>query len=66
MKQLKVSMDEELRAMVDAAAASSGRSLGEEIRCRLWSSFVGSVHTLDIAMETVRYQRAWDEVSRGT
>lgn len=39
MKQLKVSLPDELRARLDAASAESGRSLGDEIRTRVEASF---------------------------
>jgi hypothetical protein len=39
MKQLKVSLPDDLRARLDAASAESGRSLGDEIRTRVEQSF---------------------------
>jgi plasmid stability protein len=39
MKQLKVSLPDDLRARLDAASAKSGRSVGEEIRGRIEATF---------------------------
>lgn len=39
MKQMKVALPDDLRARLDAAAEKSGRSVAEEIRARLQTSF---------------------------
>src|SRR5215469_12561708 len=39
MKQLKISLDDALRARLDEASAAANRSLGEEIRQRIEHSF---------------------------
>jgi hypothetical protein len=39
MRQLKVSLPDDLRAKLDKASERSGKSLGDEIRTRLESSF---------------------------
>ena len=43
MKQLKVSLPDDLRAQLDAASAKSGRSVAEEIRSRVEGSFAREV-----------------------
>jgi len=39
MKQLKVSLDDDLRAKLEASSVASGKSLGEDIRDRLERTF---------------------------
>jgi hypothetical protein len=39
MKQLKVSLPDDLRTRLEAVSAATGRSLGEEIRARIEQSF---------------------------
>ena len=45
MKQLKVGLPDELRDQLEAAAASSGKALGEEIRDRLETGIAADTET---------------------
>lgn len=53
MKQLKVAMDDDLRAAIEKVAKLRGVSLADEIRERLWESFGGR--------EACKYIATWLE-----
>jgi plasmid stability protein len=58
MKQLKVSLPDDLRGQLDSAAAANDRSLGNEIRERLQQSFereAGDTETLKLAEAILKF-----------
>ena len=59
--QTAVRIEGDLHEMLELAAAGGNRSVGEEIRRRLWMTFAeGMVADEEWSREAVGYRRAWE------
>lgn len=58
MKQIKIAMEDDLRAMLASEATKNGVSVASEVRERLWLSFGGSRGAV---RASIKYEKAYSE-----